>query len=68
MGDSRYKSSFETTDWPQFDIADTLDAASSRRSQPHHGSGTLPLLQLADWNEDNAYDERPPTCIHYSIE
>jgi hypothetical protein len=60
--------SFDTADRPQSDVADTLDVVSSCRSQPHHGSGTLPLLQLADWNEDNAYDERPPTCIYYSIE
>ena len=57
-----------TADRPQFDAADTLDIVSSCRSQPHHVLDTLPLLQLADWNEDNTYDERPLTCIYYSIE
>jgi hypothetical protein len=50
-----------------FDGADTLDVISSRRDQIHHHPGTLPLLQLADWNEDNAYNEHPLICIHYSI-
>jgi hypothetical protein len=36
--------SFDTADRPLFDVADTLDVVSSRRSQPHHGPGTLPLL------------------------
>lgn len=28
----------------------------------------LPLLKFGDWNEGWAYDEDPPTCIHYSID
>ncbi|KAK8062605.1 hypothetical protein PG997_014702 [Apiospora hydei] len=28
---------------------------------------TLPMLQLADWKENEAYDKEPPRYIHYSI-
>ncbi|KAL0933549.1 uncharacterized protein CTRU02_212512 [Colletotrichum truncatum] len=37
-------------------------------TQASVSSDSLPLLQLADWDENGAYDEQPPTCIHYSIE
>lgn len=35
--------SFDTTNQPLFDGADTLDVVSSRRSQLHYGPDTLPL-------------------------
>lgn len=37
-------------------------------SQIRTSRAGLPLLQLAEWDETLAYDEQPPTCVHYSIE
>ncbi|OZJ01562.1 hypothetical protein BZG36_05503 [Bifiguratus adelaidae] len=39
-------------------------ASYRNQSQPDR----LPLLRLADWDEEGTYDEHPPSCIHYSIE
>ncbi|KAK3938295.1 hypothetical protein QBC46DRAFT_451306 [Diplogelasinospora grovesii] len=44
------------------------NASPAGQSQQRNHSATLPLLQSSDWDEDLAYDEFPPTCIHYSIE
>ena len=54
-----------STESPTITDVETLDVISS---PPHHGQGTLPLLQLAGWSKDNAYDEHLPACVHYSIE
>jgi hypothetical protein len=49
-------------------IADNLgrDTGSTDHIRPH--SGKLELLDLDEWNENETYDEEPPTCLHYSIE
>lgn len=31
-------------------------------------SGKLELLSQDEWNESEAYDKGPPTCVHYWIE
>jgi hypothetical protein len=28
----------------------------------------LQLLRIDEWDDENTYDEDPPSCIHYSIE
>jgi hypothetical protein len=49
-------------------VADNLsrDTGSADHVRPH--SGKLELLDLDEWNENETYDEEPPTCLHYSIE
>ncbi|KAI7970541.1 hypothetical protein EIK77_000324 [Talaromyces pinophilus] len=43
------------------------DTTPVDRSNVSHSS-KLPLLQFGDWDEGKAYDEDPPSCIHYWIE
>jgi hypothetical protein len=49
-------------------IADDLsmDTRSMGYARPHVGK--LELLNLDEWDENETYDEDPPTCLRYSIE
>jgi hypothetical protein len=50
------------------DVGDIDDVSLANQSLMRHGRGEPPFVQLPDWSEDLAYDEHPPTCVHYSIE
>jgi hypothetical protein len=49
-------------------IADNLgrDTRSVAQARPHLAN--LELLNLAEWDDTETYDDNPPTCLQYSIE
>ncbi|RYC79042.1 hypothetical protein BFJ63_vAg18077 [Fusarium oxysporum f. sp. narcissi] len=62
--------SWATDDGANLDL--TSESAAIRDATPlgqiRNGRSRLPLLQLSEWDETLAYDEQPPTCVHYLIE
>ena len=57
----------KATDSPPETHSPVEDASNTIPSSGLRSHGT-PLLRLANWNKYLAYDEHPPTCIHYPIE
>ena len=67
----------DTFDYSQVDDTEVVDVdgeGAINGDSPRHQSpqSQLPqklvFCQLTDWDEDKAYDEDPPSCVHYSIE
>jgi hypothetical protein len=49
-------------------IADGVGRDTRSLSYARRLAVRLELLNLDEWNENETYDENPPTCLHYSIE
>jgi hypothetical protein len=49
-------------------IADGVGRDTRSSSHARRPAARLELLTLDEWNENETYDEDPPTCLHYSIE
>jgi hypothetical protein len=49
-------------------IADVVGRDTRSLSHARRPAARLELLTLDEWNENETYDEDPPTCLHYSIE
>ena len=57
------------------DVVDTGGTAEDNLSEDIYSQQTaylqsdkLQLLHIDEWDDENTYDEDPPSCIHYSIE
>ena len=61
-------STFESATTTPHKKAATPAAPSRTNKRQKSSRPNLFLLRRDEWDKDNAYDEDPPTCLHYSIE
>jgi hypothetical protein len=47
---------------------DNLSKDVCSQQTAHLQLDKLQLLHIDEWDDENTYDEDPPSCIHYSIE
>ncbi|OBT41609.1 hypothetical protein VE00_07827 [Pseudogymnoascus sp. WSF 3629] len=50
------------------DVDDAGETAENSQQTACLQPDKLQLLHIDEWNDENTYDEVPPSCIHYSIE
>ncbi|KFY88915.1 hypothetical protein V500_06046 [Pseudogymnoascus sp. VKM F-4518 (FW-2643)] len=50
------------------DADDAGEAEENSQQTAHLQPDKLQLLHIDEWDDENTYNEVPPSCIHYSIE